>query len=413
MPSIHFPDARRADYYRRAPVPSPRTSRRASAGQLAPADSLRHSGRERLRRQPRRVRRLRAPARHRLPDGGRYRLGGVGDQQLLAQPPLDVRRQARAPDVPGLSLLRRIAGRLRLHLWGAGGVGRRRGDQQGDGTSDRDRRRHTAVVPRAEALELQGLVGRHRRFLVCLCLSIALAATLPGVAPAATTATDPNAPVLVLDHSKPPAGYRLTASQAQAIAARSPVVRQELRRHPGLLAYEYTKGPGRWQVSWFTRGAKQKELVQVYVDDASGRITEAWTGFQVAWTMARGYSGAFGRRVTALYVWIPMCLAFAFPFLPLGRRRRGARGPFGLGGFLRRPTLLHLDLLVALSFSVSLAFFDHARIGLSVPLAYPPLLYLLARMLLLAFGRGRPRRPLPLIVPASWLAVAIVFLVGF
>ncbi|MFL5831198.1 MAG: hypothetical protein ACJ76X_14890 [Solirubrobacteraceae bacterium] len=233
------------------------------------------------------------------------------------------------------------------------------------------------------------------------------------MARAATTATDPNTPVLVLDHSKPPAGYRLTASQALAIAARSPVVRDELHRHPGLVAYEYTKGPGRWQVSWFTRGAKQKELAQVYVDDASGRITEAWTGFQVAWTMARGYPGAFGHRVTALYVWIPMCLAFAFPFLPLGRRRRDARGPFGVGGFLRRPTLLHLDLLVLLSFSVSLAFFDHARIGLSVPLAYPPLLYLLARMLLLAFGRGRPRGPLPLIVPASWLAVAIVFLVGF
>ena len=48
--------------------------------------------------------------------------------------------------------------------------------------------------------------------------------------------------------------------------------------------------------NWFTRGAKQKELAQVYVDDATGRITEAWTGFQVAWTMARGYSGAFGHQ---------------------------------------------------------------------------------------------------------------------
>jgi hypothetical protein len=264
-------------------------------------------------------------------------------------------------------------------------------------------------------LELQGLVGLHRRLLVCLCLSVALAAALPGAARAATTPTDPNTPVLVVDHSKPPAGYRLTAPQAKAIAARSPVVRSELRRHPGLVPYEYTKGPGRWQVSWFTRGPEQKELAQVYVDDASRRVTEAWTGFQVAWTMARGYTGAFGRRVTALYVWIPMCLAFAFPFLPVGRRRRGARARFGLGltGFLRRPTLLHLDLLVLLSFSVSVAFFDHARIGLSVPLAYPCLLYLLARMLLLAFGRGRPRGPLPLVVPASWLAVAIVFLVGF
>jgi hypothetical protein len=118
--------------------------------------------------------------------------------------------------------------------------------------------------------------------------------------------------------------------------------------------------------------------------------------------MARGYPGAFGRRVNALYVWIPLCVLFLVPFLP-SLRRRG-----------RRPwTLLHLDLLVLLAFSISLAFFNHGEIGLSIPLAYPCLLYLLVRSLLLAFGKGRPRVPLRLLVPVPWLAVAIVFLVGF
>ena len=126
-------------------------------------------------------------------------------------------------------------------------------------------------------------------------------------------------------------------------------------------------------------------------------MTEAWTGFQVAWTMARGYPGAFGRRVNAWYVWIPLCVLFLLPFVP----------------WRRRPSLLHLDLLVLLGFSISLAFFNHAEIGLSVPLAYPFLLYLLVRMLLLAFGKGVPRSPLRLIVPVSWLAVGVVFLVGF
>ena len=163
------------------------------------------------------------------------------------------------------------------------------------------------------------------------------------------------------------------------------------------MPYEYTKGPGRWQVSWFSIGHPQVELAQVYVDDASGTVTEAWTGFQVAWTMARGYPGAFGRRVNSWYVWIPLCVLFIAPFLP----------------WRRRPSLLHLDLLVLVLFSVSLAFFNHAEIGLSVPLAYPCLLYLLVRMLLLASGRGRPREPLRLLVPAPWLAVAVVFLVGF
>ncbi len=211
------------------------------------------------------------------------------------------------------------------------------------------------------------------------------------------TVTDPNTPVLVNSATKPPAGYRLTATRVERIAAGVPKIRDELRRHPTATPYEYTKGPGRWQVSWFSADRKQTELAQVYVDDATAKATEAWTGFQVAWSMARGYPGAFGRRVNAWYVWIPLCMLFLAPFVP----------------WRRRPSLLHLDLAVLLGFSVSLAFFNHALIGISVPLVYPFLLYLLVRMLLLAFGRGRPREPLRLIVPASWLAIGIVFLVGF
>jgi hypothetical protein len=66
-----------------------------------------------------------------------------------------------------------------------------------------------------------------------------------------------------------------------------------------------------------------------------------------------------------------------------------------------------------LGLSVSLAFFSHGLIGISVPLVYPVLAYLLVRMLALARGAGRPAEPLRLLIPASWLAVGIVFLVGF
>ena len=83
----------------------------------------------------------------------------------------------------------------------------------------------------------------------------------------------------------------------------------------------------------------------------------------------------------------------------------------------RRPaavwSLRNLDLVALLGFSVSLAFFNHANLGLSVPLVYPCLLYLLARMLAIAFGRGRPRTPLELTVPVSWLTIGLIFLVGF
>ncbi len=132
----------------------------------------------------------------------------------------------------------------------------------------------------------------------------------------------------------------------------------------------------RWQVSFFSpKGAK--EIGQVIIADSTGRVLEQWTGFQVAWTMARGYPGAFGRHVNALYIWLPLCVLFLLPFID-------PRRPF---------SLLHLDLLVLLSFSVSLAFFNHANIYASAPLTYPPLIYLLGRMLWLLRRRPRPGGP--------------------
>jgi hypothetical protein len=213
-----------------------------------------------------------------------------------------------------------------------------------------------------------------------------------------TSTVTAGTPVLVPSQTTPPAGgYRLTGKQVLAIASRSPAVRSELRRHPHAQPYEYTKGFPEWQVSWFSDSTPQRELLQVYVDDTTKQVTQAWTGFQVAWTMARGIPGAFGRSVNDWFIWIPLCVLFFAPFLP----------------WRRRPTLLHLDLLVLLGFSISLAFFNDAKIGLSVPLVYPFLLYLLARMLALGLGRGVPREPLRTVVPVGWLAVAVVFLMGF
>jgi hypothetical protein len=212
-----------------------------------------------------------------------------------------------------------------------------------------------------------------------------------------TSAVNPNAPVLVTSMTKPPVGHRLTAARVLRIASGDARVITELRRHPTLEPYEYTKGAGQWQVSWFTAGHPQRELLQVYVDDATAKVTQVWTGYQVAWSMARGYPGAFGRRVNAWYLWIGMCVLFVAPFFP----------------WRRRPSLLHLDLLMLLGFSISLAFFNHAKIGLSVPLVYPFLIYLLVRMLALAFGRGIPREPLRLLVSARWLAAGVVFLMAF
>ena len=106
--------------------------------------------------------------------------------------------------------------------------------------------------------------------------------------------------------------------------------------------------------------------------------------------MARGYPGAFGRKVNAPYVWLPLCAIFVLGLLDWRR-------PFRLA---------HLDLLVLVAgFGVSHYFFNRGNIGVSVPLAYPPLLYLLGRALWLGFRRRRGIGLRPSL-PITVLAVA-------
>ena len=102
----------------------------------------------------------------------------------------------------------------------------------------------------------------------------------------------------------------------------------------------------------------------------------SYTGIQIAWTMARGYPGAFGRHVDALYVWLPLSLLF------LRRSSTGAA----------RCACATSTSLALSFFSVSLAFFNHGDIDASVPLTYPPLVYLLVRLLWLARPGARRRR---------------------
>jgi Glycosyltransferase family 87 len=210
------------------------------------------------------------------------------------------------------------------------------------------------------------------------------------LAPATAAAQDLKLPP---SQTQPPRFFKRSAHQVVRIAERADKVR-EARRHGQLTPTAYTHGYGRWQVSFFRDG---KEVVQVQVDDPTGAITEQWSGYQVAWRMARGYSGAFGRKLNAPYVWLPLCALFLLPFVDVRR-------PF---------RLLHLDLLVLLAFGVSHVFFNRGEIGLSVPLVYPVLGYLLVRMLLAGLRpRARPGRLVPH-VPLAWLVVGLVFLSAF
>ncbi len=214
----------------------------------------------------------------------------------------------------------------------------------------------------------------------------------------ATTAVAPSAQAAELERpareDAAPPGYTLTARQATAIAGRDAKVRDEREQHPSLRPTAYTRAPARWQVSWFADG---DELVQVHVDDTTRAVLESWSGDQVAWRMARGYEGAFGRKWNSPLLLIPLGLLFLLPFVDFRRPLR----------------LLHLDLLVLLSFGVSHVFFNRGDIGVSVPLAYPVLLYVMGRMLWEGWRRRERVGELVPHVPVNLLLAGLVFLVGF
>jgi hypothetical protein len=186
-------------------------------------------------------------------------------------------------------------------------------------------------------------------------------------------------------------GGKIGSSEAIAAANRDPTLQEEREKHPDL-GPSATLKEGHWEVAYFEGG---DEPALVLVDAHSGEVLESWTGYQVAWKMARGYSGAFGHKLNAPYVFLPLCALFLLGLVDWRRLRRVA----------------NLDLLVLLGFGVSHYFFNRAEIGVSVPLVYPVLLYLLGRCLWIGLrGRGEGLRP---VWPTMWLVVAALFLMGF
>ena len=115
------------------------------------------------------------------------------------------------------------------------------------------------------------------------------------------------------------------------------------------------------------------------VDDATGKVRESWTGYQIAWQMARGYPDAVRPQAER-----SLCLAAARRDLPV-RAVRLAPQVAGRPPRPARPALRSASRQI---------FFNAGNIGVSVPLAYPPLVYLLARMLWVGFrGAGEGLRP--------------------
>jgi hypothetical protein len=114
--------------------------------------------------------------------------------------------------------------------------------------------------------------------------------------------------------------------------------------------------------------------------------------------MARGRPGAFGGRfLNSWPVWLGLSAIFLLGLVDL-----------------RRPLRLStLDLLVLLSFGVSLAFFNNGKIFQSSALAVPPLVYLVARTATIGFRPASRPDVVRSSMPVWALVAATLFLVGF
>jgi hypothetical protein len=236
-------------------------------------------------------------------------------------------------------------------------------------------------------------VRKPSRSLACIAL-VASAPALFALGSAPAVAAERDQPQTV---AAQPQLAEVSARKAIRIADRTPEVREERGRHPGLEAANVTffQGSGNWGITYALAG---KELADVTVDGRTGEVIEAWRGIQAEWVMARGHSGYFGDTFQSWYVWVPLCLLFLAPFVD-------PRRPF---------RILHLDLLVLVGgFGVSQFFFNRGDIGTSVPLVYPVLAYFLVRMLVAGFRPRRTGQPLVPYAPAALLIVGIVLLGGF
>ncbi len=243
---------------------------------------------------------------------------------------------------------------------------------------DRRRGGHAGQLHRQQAVDLR-IALRSRRAVPLAVAAIALLSCLGGAPPAAAQSDGEDE-------------LTLSYKEAIRIARTDPNVIAEEQERGRLEPVTESKPPDTWQVG-FKDGAD--EVVQVLIDDDTATVKESWTGHQVEWQMARGYEGSFGHKLNAPYVWIPLCLLFLLGLLDWRRLWR----------------VVHLDLLVLLAFSVSQIYFNRGEIGVSVPLVYPVLAYVLARALWIGFrGRGRGLSPT---APVSWLAIAAIFLIAF
>jgi Glycosyltransferase family 87 len=187
---------------------------------------------------------------------------------------------------------------------------------------------------------------------------------------------------------------RLSSARATKLFLENHKAASWLRRYPPNPQTTATYANGSWTVDVFYGPAG--EIATGTVTDSNGAVSDVWTGPQVAWSMARGSTSAFGgRQINSYPTWLAFCAVFLL----------------GLIDWRRPFSLRTLDLLALLSFSVSLWFFNRGNIFAAMPLVYPGFIWLIVRCLWIA---RRDRGSRGSVVWPTWLLLLVtVCLVGF
>ena len=165
------------------------------------------------------------------------------------------------------------------------------------------------------------------------------------------------------------------AEAAKAVFLATPKVARWLERYPRptlITTAQFLRRPHVWQVSVYS--GKAGEIAGGRVTP-SGEVVRAWVGPEVVWPLALG--NGLGGVLNEPWVWLSLCLVFLL----------------GLANLRRPLSLRNLDLLVFLSFSVYLMYFNQGRIFASATAAAIPFVYLIGRCAWIgATNRASPRR---------------------
>jgi Glycosyltransferase family 87 len=228
-----------------------------------------------------------------------------------------------------------------------------------------------------------------RTTLLLLSLIALVCVAAPATATAAAPPPDVEAPLFrAANLHSIPAGFTIDPAQAIAVAKTSPKMQAIHRAHHPLQFGVFVWIRNHYEIYFYFHG---KQIADQLVGP-TGRLGPTYTGPLMGGLYARG---AYGETFDSPWLLGSFTAMFLLPLLLL-------RG---------RSWLDRLDLAVVLSFGISYALFDTAHLEFGVWMVYPPLLYLLVRMLIRGLRPRPAARRLGCRLPTLVLGIGLLALI--